>query len=298
MMVIVSPGPTAAKQGLKPTGKNSAARVSEQGNYVGLLAGELCGWHDPRERVADVIHRGCFVLFAQDIVSLVSNGMYVLGREILVRMREEEDMLLPPGAFLPVLEHFNLMPALDAWVIRDLARRHEQNRIPENGIDFVNISSRTLSDAAFRDALREEIDLSRLVPKHLCLEIDEVDAATLTTESTAFVEAMKARGCRIAIDHFGKGKVSFDLLKRLRVDFVKLDAGLIINLLKNPVALATVRAIQRICGTIGVETIAQSVESSESARHLQVLGVGHAQGFFYSAPRCVELGPAPAGAQL
>lgn len=286
-MLIGSLAPSASKQDIKPTGKISAAKINEQEKYVEILADNLCGWADPSQRVADAIAQGSFVLYAQDIVPLAPGGK-VLGRELLVRMQEEEDLMLPPGAFIPVIEHFNLMPALDAWIVTHLARLHRESRIPGGRIDFINVSSVTLGDMSFRDAAREAINSGGVSAQQLCFEIDEVDALTHKDACCSFVEAIKSLGCRIAVDHFGKGKISFDLFKLLKIDFIKVDGALILGLARSRLALTTVGAIQRVCATVGVQTIAEMVESREIVNQLREIGIGYAQGFHYSAPRSLE----------
>ena len=237
--------------------------------------------------MAEAIAQGSFVLFTQDIVPLALGGK-VLGRELLVRMQEEEELLLAPGAFIPVIEHFNLMPALDAWIVTRLARLHHERRIPGGRIDFINVSSATLGDMAFRDALREAVGSGSVSPGQLCLEIDEVDALTHKDAFCNFAEAIKSLGCRIAVDHFGKGKISFDLFKLLKIDFVKVDGALVLGLSRSRLAHTTVGAIQRVCAIVGVQTIAEMVESGEIVEQLRAIGIDHAQGFYYSVPRSLE----------
>ena len=102
---------------------------------------ELAGWSDPVQRLRDAIERDEFALFCQPIVQFVGDERYPMA-EVLVRLREEERALLPPGEFLPVFEHYKMMPQLDRWVVRHTIKRLQQgSRIPRF---TVNLSGQTL----------------------------------------------------------------------------------------------------------------------------------------------------------
>ncbi len=259
--------------------------MNEQEQYVELIADEL-GWDNPRARLAEAIESGSFSLYGQDIVDIRSGAR--MGCEVLVRMREEENLLLPPGAFIPILEHFSMMPTLDQWVVDKVALISDAGR--GSTMHFVNVSAQTLTDRGFIEQLgRVAARLSSAV-KTLCFEIDEHDARALREETGHFVSAVKAAGFLLALDHFGKGRVSFELLKHVHADYVKLDSGLVLAMGRgDSVAIAKIRAIHRVCRSIGIAPIAQCVESDEVCKRLLQLGIDYAQGYHFSAPAPLEV---------
>jgi len=263
--------------------------MNEQEQYVELIADEL-GWDNPRARLAEAIESGSFSLYGQEIVDIRNNTR--LGFEVLVRMREEENLLLPPGAFIPILEHFSMMPALDQWVVDSAALI--ANVEPKATMYFVNVSAQTLTDRGFIGQLGQVAARFPSAVKLLCFEIDEHDARALHDETGQFVSAVKAAGFRLALDHFGKGRVSFELLKQVHADYVKLDSGLVLAMGRgDAVAVAKLRAIHRVCRSIGIAPIAQCVESDEVCKRLAQLGIDYAQGYHFSAPAPIEIPVVP-----
>lgn len=259
--------------------------MNEQEQYVELIADEL-GWDNPRARLAEAIEAGSFSLYGQEIVDIRSNAR--LGFEVLVRMREEENLLLPPGAFIPILEHFSMMPALDQWVVASAARVADVE--PRTTMYFVNVSAQTLTDRGFIGHLAQIAARLPSVAKLLCFEIDEHDARALREETGQFASAVKAAGFRLALDHFGKGRVSFELLKHVHADYVKLDSSLVLSMGRgDAVAIAKLKAIHRVCRSIGIAPIAQCVESDEVCKRLAQLGIDYGQGYHFSAPAPIEI---------
>jgi len=265
--------------------------MNEQEQYVELIADEL-GWDNPRARLAEAIESGSFSLYGQDIVDIRTSAR--LGREVLVRMHEEENLLLPPGAFIPILEHFSMMPTLDQWVVDKVALIGET--ASGSTMHFVNVSAQTLTDSGFTGQLSRVAARYPSTVKTLCFEIDEQDARSLRDETGKFVSAVKAVGFRVALDHFGKGRVSFELLTHVRADYVKLDSSLVLAMGRgDAVAIAKLRAIHRVCRSIGIAPIAQCVESDEVCKRLAQLGIDYAQGYHFSAPVPIEI-PGPPNA--
>lgn len=246
---------------------------------------ELTGWSDLAERLERALHHDELQLFAQPIESLREPGTYPIA-ETLVRLREEEAAMLPPGAFLPVFEHCGMMPELDRWVIqRVVTMLARGSRVPKFSI---NISAQTLGDAGFSHALAKDLERASVNPDALVFEIDENDLLARPDAAARFSAAVKAIGCRLLFDGFGRRSVSFEPLKTLRVDYVKVDGVIIRKLASSDVARSKLNAISRVGEVIGVGVIAECVEDPNVIELLRTAGVGYAQGFGIAAPEAIE----------
>lgn len=270
----------------KPQPEDSEDRFLEQMNR------ELAGWRDPVARLRQALERDELQLYSQPILSLRPPGAFVMA-EMLVRLREEEAALLPPGDFLPVFEHYKMMPALDRWVVSRVLRvlaspPHEGPRRFS-----VNVSGQTLEDASFPQFLTGELQATHVEPSSLVFEVDESDTLTRLEAAARFAQAVKKRGCRVLIDGFGHRSVSFIALKALRADFVKVDGAIVRALLRSEVARQKLKAVVRVGETIGVEVIAECVEESDILASLRELKVGYAQGFGIARPAPIAQSAAP-----
>ena len=246
---------------------------------------ELTGWGDLTERLQRALQHDELLLFAQPIESLRERGTFPMA-ETLVRLREEEAAMLPPGAFLPVFEHCGMMPELDRWVIhRVIAALGRGSRVPRFSI---NISAQTLGDAGFSHALAKDLERAGVNPDALVFEIDENDLLARPDAAARFSAAVKAIGCRLLFDGFGRRSVSFEPLKTLRVDYVKVDGVIIRKLASSDVARSKLNAIARVGEVIGVGVIGECVEDENVISLLMTAGVGYAQGFGISVPQAIE----------
>src|SRR5947208_3974363 len=127
--------------------------------FLQRMDSELAGWTDPVRRLRDAIENDEFELYCQPILQFAGDERYPMA-EVLVRLREEENALLPPGEFLPVFEHYRMMPQLDRWVVRNVLQRLSRgSKIPRF---TVNVSGQTLDDDAFPLFVREEVLAARL----------------------------------------------------------------------------------------------------------------------------------------
>lgn len=244
----------------------------------------LAGWSDPAAHLRDALQKDELQLYCQPIFTLQS-GQFEIA-EVLVRLREEEKALLPPGEFLPVFEHFRMMPDLDRWVARHVIDRLRRgSRVARFSI---NVSGQTLADLDFSGFVADELKSAGVPAAALLFEIDESDVLQQPSVAESFASAMKAVGCGLLIDSFARRSVSFAPLKALHVDFVKVDGSIVRNVLKTPVALTKLNAVLRVGEVIGVEVIAECVEEEDILMRLKALGVGYAQGFGVCQPHAIE----------
>lgn len=249
---------------------------------------DLTGWAKPEARLQEALRNDEFTLYCQPILSLLADAgdqRYPLA-EVLVRLREEEKAMLPPGEFLPVLEHYGMMPLLDRWVVSNLAKQLARgSRILALSM---NVSTQTLEDAEFPRYAAAELKSAGVPADSVVFEIEEADVLLRGDLVGRFVAAMKVVGSGVLIDGFGRKAVSFTPLKTVGAHFVKVDGSIVRKLLKSDVARTKLDAILRVSKTIDLEVIAECVEEQDVLLQLKALGVGYAQGFGIAPPQPIE----------
>jgi len=260
----------------------------EQGLYVETFSEVVTGRVDASQRIAAALERDEFALLCQTIAPLSPRAPAVNHFEIFVRLLEEEDKLMPPGAFFPLAEKFGLLPRLDRWVVRHVVewashRTPTATWSPES-IFFINVARATLCDPSFPDFVANQLRASDIVGKSLCFEISDLDAAAERAHLARFAAAIRPQGCLLALSGFGRENVSFDSLQEFRADFLKIDGMVVLSLLRNNVYLARVAAMARVARTIGIRTVAQLVESRDIIEKLREVGVDFAQGMGIAKP--------------
>jgi diguanylate cyclase (GGDEF)-like protein/PAS domain S-box-containing protein len=237
------------------------------------------------QRIARAIEAGRLCLYCQPIASLAPCDDLPL-HEILVRLIDQRGELVPPMAFIPAAERYNVMAAVDRWVIQEVLRLLSRSDMPRYAF-AINISGRSLADDHFLDFVLAEV--ARFgAPERLCFEITETAAVTNFSQAHAFISALKSRGCRFALDDFGSGISSFAYLKSLPVDFLKIDGGFVRDMAQDPIDFAMVESINQVGHVMGVRTIAEYVESEAVLSKLRSLNVDFAQGFAIAAPIPIE----------
>lgn len=251
--------------------------------FLDQMSRELTGWSEPFERLRHALDRDELQLYCQPILALRPPGGFVMA-EVLVRLREEEALMLPPGDFLPVFEHYGMMPELDRWVVRHVVRWLAGAR-PGGFRSFsINLSVQTIGDPEFPAFVAGQLHGMKVPPAALTFEIEESSVLARTSSAAEFAAAVKQAGCKVAIDGFGQRSVSFAPLKTLRVDYVKVDGSIVRNLLRSGVAVQKLKAVVRVGEAIGIGVIAECVEETDILAQLKSLGVGYAQGFGIARP--------------
>jgi len=225
-------------------------------------------------------------LFVQPIVR--AEGDDGLQRyEVLVRMQGEDGSIIPPGAFMPAAERYDLAPAVDRWVVGNfLAWVGDLSRRP--GITLghysINLSATSLGEESFLDFILTAIERHRIPPNCLCFEITETAAIANLSRAMTFMQRLKAAGCSFALDDFGSGLSSFGYLKTLPVDYLKIDGSFIREIDRDPIARAMVASINNIGHEMGLRTVAEFVESAAILECLQGIGVDYVQGYHLGRP--------------
>jgi diguanylate cyclase (GGDEF)-like protein len=243
------------------------------------------------------IHQACeeerLVLFCQPIVPIRQGVPSLRQFELLIRMRDESGQLVQPNEFIPAAERFNLMPAIDRWVVRQacrqLAHRRVNDAIAAPYCLTINVSTTTINDEHFLDYVIAEMASGEVSPGSLCFELTETTAMTSLAAATHFINELRKRGCKFSLDDFGSGLSSFMFLKNLPVDFIKLDGQFVHNVAQDAIDRSMVVAITQIATTMGISTIAERVDSQDVLEQLAEIGVQYAQGHYISSPQPVEV---------
>ncbi len=248
------------------------------------------GW---LKRINDAMAEGAFTLLYQPIVSIADPKAPGIPRvEALLRMSETGGELILPMTFIPVAERYDLMRTIDRWVVdRAFAdyRRLARKRETANPAEFsLNLSGHTLSSPEFAQYVQEKLAEYGVPPQSLLLEITETAAIANVERARALIETLRAMGVRFLLDDFGSGLSSFNYLKHFPVDGIKIDGLFVKGVAKNYLDYALVESIHKIGVSLGLQTIAEYVESEEIARKLVQIGVTTGQGFYLSPPRTWE----------
>ena len=243
---------------------------------------QLAGWADAPARLRTALERDEFELYCQPIAALSQIASFPMA-EVLVRMREEERALLPPGEFLPAFEHYGMMAELDRWVVRNAVRHLAAgSRIPRLTI---NVSSQTLKDAEFPAFAEAELRAAGVRLDAVLFEIDESDVLARLETAARFSTAITAYGGGVLLDGFCRRAVSFAPLKKVRVDFVKVDGCVTRKLLASEAADTKLKAVLSVAEMLGVDVVAECVEEQDVLARLRELKVGFAQGFEIAKPQ-------------
>jgi EAL domain-containing protein (putative c-di-GMP-specific phosphodiesterase class I) len=259
--------------------------------FLDRMDSELAGWSDPVTRLRDALKNNEFELYCQPIVALAGKERHPIG-EVLVRMREEERALLPPGEFLPAFEHYGMMSQLDRWVVFHAVQRLARGlSIPRLS---VNVSGQTLQDAEFLPYVEAALQKYSIGSSALLFEIDESDVLGRLEPAVRFANAAKALGCGVLVDGFGRRSASFNPLKVLRVDFVKVDGSIVRKLLTSEIARTKMNAILRVAEALRIGVVAENLEDDKTLATLRALKVSHAQGFGLQVPQPIDTFAKPA----
>lgn len=232
-------------------------------------------------RLDAAIGDGRMLLARQPIVH--SAGQGVPHWEILLRLRDEDGDIVTPGFFLPAAERFGMMPRLDRFVVE---RVTDFLLADVKGVDCyaINLSGASLGDERLIAFLHERVKQCPN-PARLCFEITETSAISNLTQVREIIGELRSLGCQFSLDDFGTGMASFDYLRSLPVDFLKIDGSFIKDIADNPISLAMVRAVNDIAHLMGMRTVAEFVENHAIATVLRGIGIDYLQGYAYGRPR-------------
>ena len=227
-----------------------------------------------------------FVLYAQPILPLGSDSREPRF-ELLLRMLAPNGEVLPPEKFLSAAERYQILPVIDRWVISHAlaALRPHAGVLRGRGLSFsINISGPSIAAQDFVEFLETSIRDSGLPPEALCFELTETAAVSNLTHADRLMQRIRLLGCSFALDDFGTGLSSLAYLKSLPVSVLKIDGSFVRDAGTNQRTEAMVRAIAQLGHTMGMETVAEYVETDELRTRMAGLGVDYGQGFAIGRP--------------
>jgi len=225
----------------------------------------------------------------QPVVSLEAGGTgRVAGFEALMRWRHPELGLIPPMRFIPLAEEAGLIGPLGLFAIECAARESERwaasGLVDENFSVAVNLSTRQISDRAGIMRLHKLLDRLTLPPGRLKLEITESVLMSDPESMVVTLDELRRRGVELSLDDFGTGYSSLSYLHRFPLDTLKIDRSFVSRMCRAPEAFRLVRSIIELGHDLGLDVVAEGVESVDDAARLRELGCDFAQGYHYSRP--------------
>jgi diguanylate cyclase (GGDEF)-like protein len=231
------------------------------------------------EQVRQALRQDQLVLAYQPIV--VSQTGRIAHYECLLRILGPRGEPKPAYNFMPVIEEMGLSHTIDLHVL-DLALK----QLGEHpGVELaVNISGLTAGERRWVDILAERLEGHVNLGRRLIIEITETAALKDIEETARLISAVRAFGCRVALDDFGAGYTSFRQLHTLTVDAIKIDGSFIRAIEQRPEAQTIVRTLLGIAEAFNLQTVAECIETPAEARILTELGVPYLQGFLYGRP--------------
>ena len=246
-------------------------------------------------RLQSALEEDRFELVRQDIVAVSDTSSDKQRYELLLRMRDESGSIVQPGTFLPAAERYGLSVNIDRWVVREAFKElgNDKKHLEDLVFCSINLSGMSLSDDSFLAFVVTQFAETGLPPEKICFDIAETAAIGNLSGATCFIEALGRLGCRFALDDFGSGLSSFAYLKKLPVDFLKIDGIFVKDIVDDSIDRELVRSINQIGHVMGKKTIAEFVENEAILGILREMGVDYAQGFAFGKPRLTK----PAGSR-
>lgn len=234
-------------------------------------------------RVDGIIERGELSMRMQQIAPADSNHEQLPHYELLLVMENDINLL----DFITAAERYHRMTKVDRWVLKrafsELAE-HPQVWERTSGVS-INLSGSSLNDDKLLEFIESLFEQYAVPPERICFELTETAAVANLTKTADFVRQLQKIGCTFAIDDFGTGFSSYDYLKRLPVDFVKIDGSFVKEIERSASDLAMVKSINEIAHVLGRKTVAEYVETHGIREQLAALGVDYVQGYGVEEPR-------------
>ena len=241
-------------------------------------------------RLRSALDAGRFRMFGQPIASLLQpeeSRRY----EMLLRILDEKDRLVLPGHFMSSATRYQLLPQIDRCVVSHVL---QQLKAARRRIGFqplhvsLNLSGPTISDPSFHEWLLAELDNSAVPGDWVTFELTEAAAVNNIELAQLLMNRLGERGCRFALDDFGTGVSSLAHLKEMNFSTLKIDGSFVRDILHNERSQSLVRAISELAHAMGMETVAEYVETPEICMRLIELQVQFGQGYAIGRPRPLE----------
>ena len=224
-----------------------------------------------------------FCLYYQPVLD-IRNGD-ISGFEVLIRMLGQNNEVITPNSFIPVAERMGLIHEIDLWVISTAFKQLEAISAAGRQISFnINLSSHAFEIRTFLPFIREILENTVIDPARITFEITETTAIANYEKTREMAIKLKEMGFSLALDDFGSGFNSFNHLKQLPVDYIKIDGGFISNMINDSVDQTLVRSITEVAKTLGKKTVAEFVLNQATLDLLKQYEIDYAQGYYIGEP--------------
>jgi len=269
----------------KALGRNQVHVYQQDGGEPARQHGEIMH----ATTLSSAIDQQRLLLYDQPLLSLATGRQDVPHHELLVRLLDVEGAIVLAGAFIPAAERFGLMVAIDRWVIQTAFKHYSEifAATPNTEIT-INLSANSLNDESLLEFVHQRFSGATIPPQQVCFELTESAVIQNLNQARRFIVELKKLGCRFSLDDFGSGVSSFTLLKKLPLDYIKINGSLVLGMLNDPADHSVVEAINKIGHSMGVRTIAKWVESDAIIERLAEIGVDYAQGYAVRPPGLLE----------
>ena len=275
---------TGALQTAKSKGKNKSHIYDVGDENIQRLSVEV----ETAKQIKKALENGPsrFELFAQDIVPLQYESDKI-GYEILIRMWDEDNNFISPADFLPAAERYQLMADIDMFVLWTYLETVSKDKahIEKLHCAHINLAGSSLNNMDFQKKVREAIEYFDFPWEKLELEITESSAIGSFNKANEFISWLKSKKIGLALDDFGTGMASFEYLKNMPFDVVKIDGSFVKDMHTDPTDKAVIKYIQEIASLKNQETVAEYVETKEDVEELTKIGITYGQGYFLGKPR-------------
>jgi diguanylate cyclase (GGDEF)-like protein/PAS domain S-box-containing protein len=232
------------------------------------------------------VEKGQLHLCYEPQISLTSGQICCL--EALVRWRHPTRGEVPPGEFIPLAEETGMILPIGQWVLREACRQvkawRERWPAPAPLSIAVNLSARQLQHPGIVDEVHAALAAVGLDPQSLVLEITETAIMEQLDAAITILTVLRRLGVRLALDDFGTGYSSLSYLQRLPVDILKIDRSFVAGVAKSTEDSALARGILTLGQTLGLETVAEGIETTEQLAALRELGCQLGQGYYFARP--------------
>ena len=265
----------AACQSSKNQGRNHIHVINQKEGEFEAHIKEVA-WLD---EINKALAHDSFELYAQKITAL-DTGESTDHYELLLRLKNEDGSITPPGIFIPSAERYELMPKIDRWVLLNAF-----SAIKSSEFYSINLSGQTVSDIKLVDYIGVLQHKYKVDPHHITFEITETAAIHNLDSTTSFIQQLKQQGYHFSLDDFGTGLSSFSYLKNMAVDYLKIDGVFVKNIDNDETSYTIVKSINDVGHSMGLKTVAEFVENVAILDKLKEIGVDFAQGYHIHKPQ-------------
>ncbi len=220
-----------------------------------------------------------FTVHYQPIVKLSTNE--IVYYEALARLSDDIAPGIDPGVFIPVMERYGLIGELTRLVLSEVTKTLKKNK---GKCIFTNLSAKCFSDRTLLNFIKNCVLESKSQPEQFGFEITESSMLNDISQTKEWIYKIKKLGCRFAIDDFGSGFMSFNVLRELPVDIFKIDGKIVKQVMDDSSSSAMIKSVKLMANLLGKEIVAEWIEGPEIEKLIKSFGIEYGQGFYYAKP--------------